>query len=194
MSPIAWSLLSGDRLGGVERVYDVLDADSLVRDEQASVAANRGNERCRPAVLVDDHRGRATGFNLRCCSRDVLVVEQACGCSRERGQVTGRVLVKVGEVKAREGPIRVFSYEHGVDYADDSAVHELKENWYRLAGHRRPGRVADHDHVDRAEFFFVAFHIGTSAELSWVRYAFSPPSGVDQAGHGNASPSMDEPQ
>ena len=55
--------------------------------QHAAVAAHGGDERRRPAVLVDDHDGRAAGLDRLCGGRGVLVAEQAGGGALEDREV-----------------------------------------------------------------------------------------------------------
>jgi hypothetical protein len=84
--------------------------------------------------------GSASGLDLRCCERGVVVVEHSGRCAGKDRQVTR-------------------SNEQRVEHADDPAVDEVEQEGDRLTGLRRIRWIADHDYVDRAERLFVAFHV-----------------------------------
>ena len=66
---------SGRRLGSVEGGDQIAGANPFERDQLAAVAAHLGNERTRPAILVDDQERSGPRLEFSGGQGDVVIAE-----------------------------------------------------------------------------------------------------------------------
>src|SRR3954469_17553049 len=141
---------SSERLDGVDQV---LVRDPLVVDEDAAVRVHRGDERGRPAVLVHDHHGRGAWFDRIRGGGKVVVAQQTGRGALEDPEVADSSLLEAGCVEARVRAVLLLGHEQRVEDADRSLFDLVEQDLRCAAGHRRAGRVPDHDDVDGAKLF-----------------------------------------
>src|SRR5215213_3867613 len=88
-------------LDGVEGIDHVLCGYAVERDRLAAVAAHCRDERCCPAVLVDDHDRRAARLDCVRALLGVLISQQAGGCALEDREVADALVAEIRRVEAR---------------------------------------------------------------------------------------------
>src|SRR4051812_35532465 len=135
---------------GLDRGQERLHRDAAGRYQLPAGPAHRRPEGSGPAVLPDQHRGRAARLDGRGDRRHVLLAEEERQFGLVRTQAADLALVEVAELEEVQGAVLVLADQHQVQDPDRAVVHKRVQSRRDLAREPAP-RELHHQPVHRPQ-------------------------------------------